>query len=76
MEFSAADMKLAPVEPIEIRSSGNMGYCAGTYRFEVGPTNGRKTQEKGKFVTVFMRQADGSWKAVIDSLMWNDSRRT
>ena len=75
MEFSAAGMQLAPVKPIQIRSSGDMGYCAGTYQFKADPTKGRAAQEKGKFVTVFMRQADGSWKAVIDSLMRDDSQR-
>ncbi len=72
-EFSTAGMKLLPVEPTEFRSSGDMGYCAGTYKFEADSKTGRATQQSGKFVTVFMRQADGSWKSVMDSLMRDDS---
>ena len=74
LEFSMAGMKLAPIEPIQIRSSGDIGYCAGTYQFETDRKNERAAQENGKFVTVFMRQADGSWKAVLDSLMSDDGQ--
>jgi ketosteroid isomerase-like protein len=74
MEFSTAGMILAPVEPMVIKSSSDMGYCAGTYQFEASPKKGRTAQENGKFVTVFMRQADNSWKAVLDSLMRDDDQ--
>jgi uncharacterized protein (TIGR02246 family) len=74
MEFSTAGMKLAPVEPMAVRSSGDMGYCAGTYQFETDRENERTAQENGKFVTVFMQKADGSWKAVLDSLMRDDGQ--
>jgi uncharacterized protein (TIGR02246 family) len=68
-EYASGGAKLVPVEPLEIRSSGDMGVCAGTYVFEVSNENGTPVEERGKFVTVFMRQPDGSWKAVIDSLL-------
>ena len=74
MEFSKSGMRLAPVEPIEIRSSGDMGYCAGLYQFGADPKKGHTGQETGKFVTIFMRQPDGSWKAVVDSLMRDESQ--
>jgi len=41
----------------EISSSGDVGYTAGTY--QIGP-------EKGKYVTVWKKQADGSWKVTED----------
>lgn len=68
-EFSDAGAKLAPVDQLEIRSSGDMGVCAGSYVFEVSPKGGAPVKQRGKFVTVFMRQSDGAWKAVIDSLI-------
>lgn len=68
-EYASAGVRLVPVDPLEIRSSGNMGVCAGTYVFEVSNENGAPAEQRGKFVTVFMRQPDGSWKAVIDSLL-------
>ena len=68
-EFASAGAKLGPVEPLEIRSSGDMGVCAGTYVFEMPSEGGVSVAQRGKFVTVFMRQPDGDWKAVIDSLL-------
>lgn len=68
-EYATSGAKLAPVEPLEIRSSGDIGVCAGTYRFEFPPSGGVPKQARGKFVTVFTRQMDGSWKAAIDALI-------
>jgi ketosteroid isomerase-like protein len=68
-EYAATGAKLSPVEPVEIKSSGDMGVCAGTYVFETPSENGKPVEQRGKFVTVFMRQPDGSWKAMIDSLL-------
>jgi mannose-6-phosphate isomerase-like protein (cupin superfamily) len=41
----------------EISGSGDVGYTAGTY--QIGP-------EKGKYITVWKKQADGSWKVTED----------
>jgi ketosteroid isomerase-like protein len=68
-ELAGAGAKLVPAEPLEIKSSGDMGVCAGTYVFEIPSWSGAPAEQRGKFVTVFMRQPDGSWKAVIDSLL-------
>ncbi|MBA2471329.1 MAG: hypothetical protein H0V41_03460 [Pseudonocardiales bacterium] len=40
--------------------SGDLAYSTGTYAFANPPI------DKGKFVDVWKKQADGSWKAVID----------
>ncbi len=68
-EHSTAGAKLVLVEPLEMRSSGDIGVCAGTYVFEIASDGGEAVEQRGKFVTVFMRQPDRSWKAVIDSLL-------
>ncbi len=69
-EYVDAGAKLLPVEQLQIRSSGDIGVCAGTYVFEMPRKSGGATiKQVGKFVTVFARQSDGSWKAVIDSLL-------
>ena len=68
-EYATSGANLTPVDPLEVRSSGEMGCCVGTYEFVVPAKNGTPTTERGKFVTVFMRQSDGSWKAVVDSLL-------
>jgi uncharacterized protein (TIGR02246 family) len=65
--FAESGVKLMPVEPIEIRASGDMGCCAGTYLFQQPSESGAAVTAAGKFVTVFRQQRDGSWKAVVDS---------
>ena len=68
-QYVTSGMKLLPVDTLEVRSSGDIGCVAGIYQFERPSENGLPIREQGKFVTVFMRQADGSWQAVIDSLI-------
>jgi uncharacterized protein (TIGR02246 family) len=68
-EYASAGAKLGSVDPIATRSSGEMGCCVGTYEFTLPSKNGAPASEQGKFVTVFMRQSDGSWKVVVDSLI-------
>jgi demethylmenaquinone methyltransferase/2-methoxy-6-polyprenyl-1,4-benzoquinol methylase len=65
--FSALGVKLMPIEPSTILSNGDLGCCAGTYEFHVSAKQGAPVAGAGKFVTVFRREQDGSWKAVIDS---------
>ena len=45
----------------EVSSSGDLGYSTGTYTATFGDTT-----DKGKYVTIWRRQSDGSWKVVED----------
>ena len=45
-----------------------MVYSQGTYTMTVSNQKTKKPMtDKGKFLTVYMKQADGSWKAVSDT---------
>lgn len=45
-------------------------FCAGSYVFAIPAEAGlAPVKEGGNFVTVFMRQSDGTWKVVIDWLL-------
>lgn len=68
-EYIAAGARLTSVNPIKLGASGDVGYCAGTCRFDTPAGDGSTVSEIGKFVTVFQRQPDGSWQAVVDSLI-------
>jgi ketosteroid isomerase-like protein len=49
--------------------AGDLGYTSGQYRdWFVGP-DGKKVEGNGKYLCVWRRQSDGTWKAVHD--MWN-----
>jgi uncharacterized protein (TIGR02246 family) len=68
-EYAAAGTKLTSVDPIEIGSSGDLGYYTGTYQLDTPADDSSTLKETGKLVSVFRLLADGSWKAVIDSLI-------
>jgi len=47
--------------------SGDLGYTQGTYSMTMtNPKTKKPETESGKYVTVYKKQADGSWKAVED----------
>jgi ketosteroid isomerase-like protein len=45
---------------VEVARSGDLAYSTGTYAIA------NPAIDKGKFVDVWKKQADGSWKAVVD----------
>jgi uncharacterized protein (TIGR02246 family) len=53
----------------EIAGSGDIGYTAGTYDASFKGPDGKPASEKGKYLTAWKKQADGTWKATHD--MWN-----
>jgi uncharacterized protein (TIGR02246 family) len=47
---------------------GDMVYTQGTYTMTMSdPKTKKPVTDKGKFLTVYAKQADGSWKAVADT---------
>ena len=52
-------------EPLfaEISKSGDLGYTYGLYTNLIKSNN---SQARGKYVTIWKRQADGSWKYILD----------
>lgn len=65
---------LAPTAPalsfttsfVEVARSGDIGYEYGTAEFTTTDKKGKPTVEKAKYATVWKKQPDGSWKAVVD----------
>jgi len=52
---------------LEASKGGDVAYMQGTYSLtETDPKTKKAVTEKGKYVTVYKKQADGSWKAVED----------
>ena len=48
--------------------SGDMVYSQGTYTMTItDPKTKKPMTDKGKYLTVYLKQADGSWKAVADT---------
>ncbi len=52
-----------------VSKSGDLGFTAGTYEDSFKGPDGKLVSEKGKYVCTWMKQKDGTWKAIHD--IWN-----
>jgi len=65
--FKLPDVKLSWTPTlVEAAKSGDLGFTSGTYEFSFKDPSGKTIDDKGKYVTVWKKQADGSWKVVRD----------
>jgi uncharacterized protein (TIGR02246 family) len=51
---------------IEVARSGEIAYESGTYDYVTTDKKGKLTDEKGKYVVIWKKQNDNSWKAAVD----------
>jgi uncharacterized protein (TIGR02246 family) len=51
---------------VEVAKASDMAYEIGIYELATNDKKGKPQTEKGKYVVVWKRQADGNWKAVAD----------
>jgi uncharacterized protein (TIGR02246 family) len=60
---------------VVVAASGDMGYTKGTYHVTYSdPKTKKAVSEDGNYLTVFRKQADGSWKAVEDAAVSGPAR--
>ena len=54
-------------EKTEVAASGDLAYRRGTFKITAtNPQTKKAVQSEGTYLTVFKKQADGSWKTVED----------
>src|SRR5687768_5261126 len=51
---------------VEVARSGDLAYVTGTYEINETDASGKQKTDKGKYLEVWKKQADGSWKCVAD----------
>jgi len=51
---------------VEASRSGDLAYTVGTYQTTVNNPKGKPVTDRGKYVTVWKKQADGQWKVAAD----------
>ncbi len=51
----------------EIAESGELGYTLGRWEYAVKDSTGKQSTSFGYYVSIWKKQADGSWKYVFDS---------
>jgi ketosteroid isomerase-like protein len=47
--------------------SGELAYSRGTYELSYNDPSGKRVAERGKYIEVWRRQPDGTWKMVVES---------
>ena len=57
---------------VEVAEAGDLGFASGTYEATVSDDEGKPVLEQGKWVSVYKKQADGTWKCVTD--IWNKNQ--
>ena len=70
--FSAPGLALQwKASSAEVSSSGDLGYTLGTFELTVNDAGGHPVTREGKYTTIWRKQADGSWKMVVDAPNFN-----
>ena len=52
---------------VEAARSGDLAYETGTYDMSWKEKSGKTKKERGKYIVVWKKQANGSWKAFLDT---------
>jgi ketosteroid isomerase-like protein len=54
---------------VEVAQSGDLAFSSGTYEVTLNDPTGTPVNDRGKYLEVWKKQSDGSWKCVADA--WN-----
>jgi ketosteroid isomerase-like protein len=68
-DFFAPDGPMLTWTPTkgEVIGAGDVGYTTGRSVYRQKDANGKVTERLGQYLTVWRKQADGSWKVVFDT---------
>ena len=65
--FALPNLKIGwRVARVEAARSGDIGYSSGAYQMSFNDPSGKLVTDRGKYVTVWKKQTDGSWKVLLD----------
>ena len=65
--FALPDLKISwHVDRADVARSGDLGYTSGAYEMTFKDATGKPLSDKGKYVTVWKKQKDGTWKVLLD----------
>lgn len=65
--FATAGFSLSfQTAKVEVSRGGDLAYTYGTNTVTMNDPKGKPVTDKGKYVAVYRKQADGTWKVVAD----------
>lgn len=56
---------------VEVSRAGDLAYQVASFEVTVNDPKGRPVADRGKYVAVWKRQPDGSWRVITD--IWNSN---
>lgn len=73
-QMSKSGMKMTAVDftTVDLQASGTIAYEIGTYDMSMSAGKMGEMSDKGKYVSVWKEQADGTWKIVAE--IWNTDK--
>jgi ketosteroid isomerase-like protein len=54
---------------VEVSKSGDLAFTQGPYKMTFSDIRGNKFDDDGKYLTVWRKLPDGTWKAIEDTFM-------
>jgi ketosteroid isomerase-like protein len=54
---------------VEVTKAGDLAYVSGTYEETLTDARVKPGKDRGKYLEIFKKQADGTWKCIRD--IWN-----
>lgn len=60
------------ISPDQVEGSGNQAYVRGAYNLTFMVNDSTQMQENGKYIEIWKKQEDGSWKVSLD--IWNSNQ--
>lgn len=60
------------VNKVEVSRASDLAYSHGTYELTLSDPQGKPVTDRGKWVAVWEKQPDGSWKCIAD--IWNSDQ--
>jgi ketosteroid isomerase-like protein len=53
-------------DQVEVDGAGDIAYVYGKYSMTITSEEGEPVQDSGKYIEIWKRQADGTWKVSLD----------
>jgi len=57
------------ITKVEVARSGDLAYSYGAGKISMKPKKGKPTEETAKYVSVWKKQTDGSWKIIVNTMI-------
>jgi uncharacterized protein (TIGR02246 family) len=68
LSLPGLDLSWEPMK-VEVAKSGDIAYLYGAYSLTMTDAKGKPVADFGKNVEIWKKQADGSWRCIVDT--WN-----